>query len=129
MDEFRWPALVTLGTLLLLFALTANTGVHRVRHKVMAPDTTGAPSFMRAYRAHLNTVECAVLFLPALWLFALTVSAAWAGVLGAVWLAARVWYAVAYMQDPPARGKPFGLGMAVFAVLFLGAAWRLVFAS
>ncbi len=44
MDEFRWPALVTLGTLPLLFALTANVGVHRVRHRVMAPDTTGAPS-------------------------------------------------------------------------------------
>ena len=41
---------------------------------------------------------------------------------GAMWLAARVWYVIAYLQDPPRWGPPFGLSMLVFGILSLGAA-------
>lgn len=126
MHDFRWPALVTLGVLVLLFALAGLVGRARGKHGIAAPATTGHPKFERTFRVHMNTVENAVLLLPALWLFAAFVSGQWAAALGAVWLAARVWYAIAYLQDPVRRGPPFGLSMLVFGILALGAAWGVV---
>ncbi|MDO8598134.1 MAG: MAPEG family protein [Sulfuricaulis sp.] len=123
MHDFRWPALITLGVLVLLFALAGLVGRARGKYKIDAPATTGRPEFERTFRVHMNTVENAVLFLPALWLFAAFVSGVWSAALGVVWLAARVWYAIAYLQDPPRRGPPFGLSMLVFGILTLGAVW------
>jgi glutathione S-transferase len=122
MHDFRWPALITLGVLVLLFVLAGNVGRLRGKYKIDAPRTTGEPEFERAFRAHMNTVENAVLVLPALWLFAAFVSEVWAAALGAVWLAARVWYALVYLKDPAKRGPPFGLAMFAVGVLALGAA-------
>lgn len=126
MHDFRWPALITLGVLLLLFAVAGVVGKARGKYRIAAPATTGHPEFERAFRVQMNTVESAVLFLPALWLFAAFVSGLWAAALGAVWLAARVWYAIAYLQDPERRGLAFGLSMLVFGILTLGAAWGVV---
>ena len=126
MHDFRWPALITLGVLLLLFAVAGIVGKARGKYKIAAPATTGHPEFERAFRVQMNTVENAVLFLPALWLFAAFVSGLWSAVLGAVWLAARVWYAIAYLQDAGKRGPAFGLSSLVFAILTFGAAWGVV---
>lgn len=126
MHDFRWPALITLGVLLLLFAVAGIVGKARGKYQIAAPATTGHPEFERAFRVQMNTVENAVLFLPALWLFAAFVSGLWSAVLGAVWLAARVWYAIAYLQDAGKRGPAFGLSMLVFGILMLGAAWGVV---
>jgi glutathione S-transferase len=126
MHDFRWPALITLGVVVLLFVVAANVGKARGKYKIVAPATTGDPAFERIFRAQMNTLENAVAFLPALWLFAAFVSEIWSAALGAVWLAARVWYAVAYQKDPARRGAPYGLSMLVFAVLTLGAAWGVI---
>ena len=126
MHDFRWPALITLGVLGLLFAVAGIVGWARGKYKIAAPATTGHPEFERAFRVQMNTVENAVLFLPALWLFAAFVSGLWSAVLGAVWLAARVWYVIAYLQDPARRGPAFGLSMLAFGILTLGAAWGVV---
>jgi len=123
MHDFRWPALITLGVVLLLFAVAGNVGRARSKYKVRAPATTGNPAFERAYRVQMNTLENAVAFLPVLWLFAAFVSGLWSASLGAVWLAARVWYAIAYQRNAAKRGPAFGLSFLVFAVLALGAAW------
>ena len=126
MHDFRWPALITLGVLVLLFALAANVGKARGKYGIKAPATTGSPDFERVFRVQMNTLENAVMFLPALWLFAAFVSEVWAAALGTVWLVARVWYAFAYRQDAAKRGPAFGLSMAAFGVLILGAAWGVV---
>ncbi len=126
MHDFRWPALITLGVVVLLFAVAWNVGRARGKYKVKAPATTGDPAFERAFRVQMNTLESAVAFLPVLWLFAAFVSGLWSGALGAVWLAARVWYAIAYQQDAARRGPAFGLAFLVFAVLGVGAAWGVV---
>lgn len=123
MHDFRWPALITLGVIGLLFAVAWNVGRARGKYKVKAPATTGDPAFERAFRVQMNTLESVVAFLPVLWLFAAFVSGLWSAVLGAVWLAARVWYAIAYQQDAARRGPAFGLAFLVFAVLAFGAAW------
>jgi glutathione S-transferase len=47
----------------------------------------------------------------------------WATILGGVWLAGRVWYALAYARDPQTRGRGFLLSMLAFGALALGGAW------
>ena len=126
MHDFRWPALITLGVLVLLFVLAGLVGKARGKTKIDSPQMTGDPVLERAVRAHMNTVENAMIFLPALWLFAAFVSEVWAAALGAVWLAARVWYVVVYLKDPAKRGPPFGVSMLVFGALTLGAAWGVI---
>jgi glutathione S-transferase len=126
MHDFRWPALITLGVMALLFAFAGAVGKARAKYNIKAPATTGDPAFERTFRAHQNSVENAVIFLPALWLFAAFVSEVWAAALGAVWIGAYVWYFAAYQEDAAKRGRPFGLSTLVFGILALGAAWGVV---
>ena len=119
--NFHLPALITALTLLLLFAVAWNVGRARAKYKIEAPATTGALGFELAFRVQMNTIENAVVFLPALWLFSWYVSPAWAGSLGAVWLIGRIWYAIAYAHDASGkRGPGFVLAMLVFAILVTG---------
>jgi glutathione S-transferase len=126
MQDLHWPALITLGVVALLFALAGAVGKARAQYNIKAPATTGDPAFERTFRAHQNTIENAVMFLPVLWLFAVFVSGVWAAALGAAWIAARVWYFAAYQEDAAKRGRPFGLATLVFGILALGAAWGVV---
>lgn len=117
------PDLVILLTVLLLFAITILTGRARGKYGIKAPATSGHPMFERAYRVQMNTLEQVVAFLPALWLAARWGNPAWAGILGLVWLAGRVWYVQAYMHAPASRGKPFVLALLALVLLILLAAW------
>ena len=123
MHDFRWPALITIATLILHFALAWGVGKARGKYKIDAPAMSGHPDLERVIRVQGNTVENTMMFLPALWLFAAFVSGVWSAVLGAVWVIARIWYAIAYAQDAAKRGPAFGLSTFVFVVLTLGAAW------
>jgi len=123
------PAAVTLGTVVLLFSCAAYVAWARGRHGVRAPATSGSPQFDVAYRIQMNTLENSVAFLPALWLFALYLSADWAGALGALWLAARVWYAFAYARDPKRRGGAFTLSLVAAIALGAGAGLGLLRAA
>lgn len=120
------PALVVLLTVLLLFA--AGLMVARARHRygVKAPATTGDPGFERAFRAQMNTVENALMFLPTLWLAARFGNAGVAGILGLVWVAARTWFLVAYAREAEARHHPFTLALLAWVLLLLLAAWGVV---
>jgi hypothetical protein len=122
----HWPALITLATLALLFGCVWAVGRARARYRVSAPATHGPPEFDRIFRVQMNTLENVVLFLPALWLAALYFSPRVAAGVGAVWLAARVWYAMAYARDPARRGAPFVLAYAAWGTLMLLAAWGLL---
>jgi glutathione S-transferase len=123
MNTYSGPMLVTLATSLLLFACAAYVGRCRIRFAIKAPATSGHPQFEIAYRIQMNTLENTVLFLPVLWVFALNLSSQWATVLGGLWLAGRVWYALAYARDPKTRGPGFLLAMLAFAALGIGGAW------
>ncbi len=123
MTTLPYASLVTLLVLALLFATAANVGRARGLYGIKAPATSGHELFERAFRVQMNTLEAAVVMLPALWLFAAYVADRWAGVIGLLWLAARVWYAAAYVKNPPSREAAFGISMLAFAVLWLGAAW------
>lgn len=124
--DFHWPAIITDLTLFLLFGVALNVARARGKYQVAAPATNGHPQFDLAYRVQMNTLENALIFLPALWLFAWYVSAVWAGVLGVIWLAARVWYAIAYSSDAKKRGPAFGLSVLALSVLAIGALIEIV---
>jgi uncharacterized MAPEG superfamily protein len=122
MTPMHWPALITWLTLLLLIAVAIDVGRARGRYNLPAPATTGDPMFERVFRVQMNTMEAAMVFLPALWLAAYFWNPRWASILGAVWLAARIWYARAYVRDPGSRSGGFGLSFMAVIVLLVGAA-------
>jgi len=111
------------ASLMLLVYIGIFLGVGRARasYKVEAPAVTGHPIFERHFRVQQNTVEQLVLFFPALFLFAQFVSAGWASILGLVFIAGRVLYAVGYVKDPARRGPGFLIGSVANLVLVLGA--------
>lgn len=117
------PALVTLATLALLFFAALRVGKARGTYGIQAPATSGHEIFDRHFRVQMNTLENAVIFLPALWLAALYFSAWAAAALGVVWLAGRLWYLLAYPVDPKRRGGGFGLAFAAWGALMLLATW------
>ena len=120
------PVLVVLLNVLVLLAAGLVVARARDRHGIKAPATTGNPEFERAFRVQMNTLEHTVVFLPTLWLAATWGNPAWAGILGLVWIAARVWYIQAYLRDAGARHNPFMLSMIAWALLLLLATWGVV---
>ncbi|MDD5174879.1 MAG: MAPEG family protein [Sterolibacterium sp.] len=126
MTSLPLTSLVTLLVVLLMFVTALNVGRARGRYGIKAPATTGHEMFDRAFRVQMNTLESAAIMLPALWLFAGFVSDPVAGILGTLWLIARVWYAIAYQNDPAKRSGGFGLSFLVFVGLWLGALWSVV---
>ena len=113
--------LVTVLALVLFFVVTINVGRARVKSGIKPPQMLGDPEFERAVRVQQNTLEQLVLFLPALWIFAIVVSPIYAAGLGAVWLVGRVLYAWGYYQAAEKRGPGFGISSLAAIVLILGA--------
>lgn len=123
------PALVTLLTVLLLFATQIGVGRARGRHGIKAPAVSGHPDFERALRVQMNTLEQTVMFLPVLWLAAQPyANPTWAGLLGLLWVVARAWYAIAYSRAAEKRHWPFVLGMLAWAALVVLAGWGVIHA-
>lgn len=123
MTALPLTSLVTLLVILLLFVTGLNVGRARGRYGIKAPAVTGHEMFDRAFRIQMNTLEQAVLMLPALWLYAGFIGDKGAGIMGMVWIVARIWYAIAYQQDPAKREGGFIVGFLAFAGLWLGAVW------
>lgn len=120
------PVLVVLLNVLLLLATGFVVGHARGKYGIKAPATTGHPDFERAFRVQMNTLEHTVLFLPTLWLAATWSNPSWAGILGLVWIAARVWYIPAYLRTAESRHNPFMLSMIAWLLLLLLAIWGVV---
>ena len=128
---------MTLGVALLLSCTAGWVGMQRLRLGIKAPEMTrvepgdprGDEMFKRAYRIQMNTQEGALVFLPALWICAFGWSDQLAGALGGIWIAARVWYALAYAADPTSRRSAFLLSQAIYVVTWLGGAAGLVLSA
>jgi glutathione S-transferase len=106
---------------LLMLATEINVGRARTRYGIKAPAVTGHEMFERAYRIQMNTLENAAMMLPALWVNAGFISDRGAAALGAVWLVARIWYALAYQVAPAKRGPAFGVATTAFVLTWLAA--------
>lgn len=114
-------ALVGLLALLQYLVFGMLVGRARGKYGVKAPAITGHEVFERYFRVQQNTLELLVVFLPALWLFALYVSATWAAILGATYLVGRVLYLRSYVADPAKREIGFGLSFLPIVALVIGA--------
>jgi len=123
MNHYIYTSFITLLTVLLMFALTFNVGRARGKYQIKAPAISGNELFERAYRIQLNTIENVLMFLPALWLYALYIGDKGAGDSGVIWLIARVWYAISYQKNPAKRGLGFVISILVIAGLWAGAAY------
>lgn len=115
-----FTGLVTILTLLVYFWMTAKVGQARGKHDIKAPVMTGPEDFERIMRVHANTVEGLVLFLPALWIFALLWGDTWAGLIGVLYPIGRVLYAMGYYAEAEKRSRGFLIGFISTALLLLG---------
>lgn len=106
-----------------MLATGVNVGRARGRYGIKASAVTGHEMFERAYRVQMNTLENAALMLPALWVNAGFISDRGAAALGTLWMFSRIWYALAYQNDPSKLGAAFGLSMIAFAITWFAAMW------
>lgn len=118
---YHWTALATLAAVLVYMVSVINVAMARRCSGVQAPAITGEPRFERAFRAQQNILEWMPIFLPALWLFALTQSDIWGAALGALWCLARLGYIFAYTSAANRRGPFFGLQFLASLALWVGA--------
>ena len=113
-------ALVTLLALLLYVWMSMRVGSARGRLGVEAPAVSGHPEFERHFRVQGNTTEGLIVFLPALWIFALYLNEWIAAGFGIVWLIGRVIYMNTYVREPKTRGVGFGIQALAQMVLLFG---------
>ena len=116
----EWVYLTIVLALLEYTVMAALVGRARARYGVKAPATTGHPDFERVNRVHVNTLESLIVFVPAVWLFAVYVSETWAAVLGALFVVARALYAVGYIRAADKRGPGAGITGLVLMALLVG---------
>ena len=96
-------------------------GQARTRYNVPAPATSGHEGFERCFRAHMNTLEQLVVFLPSIWLFGHYINAWIAVALGALFIIGRFVYFRGYVRAAQQRGTGFLIGVIPNAALLLGA--------
>lgn len=122
------PALITLLNMLLLAFATYAVGRARGKYGVKVPATTGPEGFELAFRAHMNTIEATVIFLPVLWIAATynPLQPLWVAVFGYVWIVGRVWYLLGYLQAAEKRSAGFGVAGIAWVGLLVLAIWGVI---
>lgn len=121
MIDYPLAALVTLLSLFVYFWMATQVGKARREHEIQAPADRGPDAFNRVMRTYENTLEMLVLFLPALWLFAITISDFWAGIVGIFFPIGRVMFALGYYKASDQRGRGFMIGFIATMILLIGA--------
>jgi glutathione S-transferase len=117
----RLPALITILALLVYVWNFFMAGRAREKFGVKAPAVTGHPLFECRIRVQQNMLEQLIVFLPALWLFSLTVSPLIGAALGLVFVIGRVIYSVGYYTAPEKRGTGFLIAGFSSVILLIGA--------
>lgn len=93
----------------------------RDRYGVPAPATSGHPDWERLNRAHQNSLEQLVLFIPLFLAYCFNTGLQTGIVLGLVYLLARIVYAVGYVRSSERRAAGAFLTFAVQVWLAVGA--------
>ena len=92
-------------------------GQARGRSGLKAPAVTGDEQFERFFRAHSNTLEQLVVFVPGLYATGFYVGPIYAVAAGVVFLVGRALYFRTYVKDPGRRGP--GMLLTFLANAFL----------
>ena len=123
MTPFAYPltGLVTLLTLIVYFWMAFKVGKARGTFGIPAPRMDGPDDFLRVLRVQGNTAENLLIFLPSLWLFALSIGDLWAAAIGVIYPIGRVVYARGYYAEALKRSTGFTIGLAATVVLWAGA--------
>ena len=116
----EYSAIITLLVVLQLLIFTMLVGKSRQATGVKAPAITGDPIFERYFRVHQNSLENAVVLLPAMWVFNMYWDPRIGAGLGLVYVISRFIYLRGYVADPAKRGKGFGLGFLCELALVIG---------
>lgn len=103
-----------------LFVFGLLVGRARATYGVPAPAISGHPVFDRYMRAHQNTLEQMVVFVPSMFLFATFVHPGLAALLGLVFIVGRVVYFRGYVAEASKRGTGFAISAGGLVVLLLG---------
>jgi glutathione S-transferase len=112
---------IVIGLALIEYSVfTMLCGRERGRCGVVAPATTGDPTFERYFRVQQNSVEQLIIFVPAMFFFGHYVSAPIGAGLGLVFILGRALFARGYYVEPPKRASGFGLSLLSNLVLLLG---------
>ncbi|HET8698142.1 MAG TPA: MAPEG family protein [Gammaproteobacteria bacterium] len=115
--------IVILVALLEYIVFTGLVGRARGRYGIKAPATVGHPDFERVYRVQQNTLESLIVFVPAIWIFGLYVSAAIGAAFGTAFVVARSVYAVGYIRAAEQRSIGAMLTAVINGILVL---WALI---
>lgn len=92
-------------------------GQARGRTGLKAPAVTGNEQFERFFRAHYNTLEQLIAFVPGLYATGFYVGPIYAVAAGVVFLVGRALYFRTYVKDPGTRGP--GMLLTFLANAFL----------
>ena len=104
MNIYPLTSLVTLSLIALAWILSLRVGRARANfadaleepEKFHSLELYSDPDFMVVFRNHQNLLEHLILVLPALWIFAVSVSDGIASILGFTYFIGRVWWARNY---------------------------------
>jgi glutathione S-transferase len=126
--ELLYPALATIVAVIVYFSQSIFVAIGRSKHGVALPKTTGVnEDFDRIWRVHYNTLEQMPVFLPLLWIFALTVSSFYAFVFGILWSIGRIGYMVGYYKSVQGRSNPVSYLSSISVLVFLlGSLWAVI---
>ena len=125
-------AMLSVVTLIMVLAvievmvLGFLVGRARDQYGVRAPATSGHPAWERLNRAHQNSIEQLVLFIPLFLAYCFNTGLQTGVALGIVYLIARVVYAVGYVREADRRAAGAFLTYAVQVWLAVGAVIGLV---
>jgi len=102
-------------------------GQARGRSGLQAPAVTGDEQFERYFRAHYNTIEQLIVFIPGLYATGFYVGPIYAVAAGVLFLVGRALYFRTYVKDPGTRGPGMLLTFLANVVLvFAGLVGALV---
>jgi glutathione S-transferase len=118
--------IVTLLALLEYSILGVMVGRARQTYGIVAPATTGNPDFERYNRVHVNTLEALIVFLPAVWIFSLSVHYHIGVLLGLLFVIARIVYAAGYISAASKRSTGALATGIINVILVVGALIALV---
>lgn len=119
-------ALITALTVVVISIAMYQVARARGKYQIHAPTITGHPDFERAFRAHQNTLEQTVMFLPLLWLATVYSNEQYAAYLGYAWLFGRLWYIFGYIADAKKRSMGFMVSAIAQMILMLMSFWGII---
>jgi len=121
-----WTGFATVFILGVYFWNMIRIGKARKEHNISAPEMTGPEAFNRVIRVHANMIEQMVIFLPLLWLFAITYVDIYAACVGLLFAIGRIIYSLGYYEAADKRGTGFMIGFIALMIAAVGSLYGLV---